>query len=156
MEKTCFKCSRTLAIAEFYKHPQMSDGHLNKCKFCTRLDAHQRREKMLNDPSWVEMEANRQRVKNRESNKLHPEIHRARRAVRSLGRSSDFHLHHWSYLPEHKLDVFKLTPEDHRKAHRHMVYDQEQFQYRRASTMVLLDSRAAHEQFLRELDITPF
>jgi hypothetical protein len=36
--KTCFKCDRELPLAEFYPHPRMADGHLNKCKDCTRAD----------------------------------------------------------------------------------------------------------------------
>ena len=36
--KQCFKCLKELPIDEFYKHPRMGDGHLNKCKECTRRD----------------------------------------------------------------------------------------------------------------------
>ncbi len=36
--KTCFKCGRTLPLGEFYRHPMMADGHLGKCKHCTRSD----------------------------------------------------------------------------------------------------------------------
>lgn len=36
--KKCFKCGRTKAIDLFYPHPQMGDGHLNKCKACTKRD----------------------------------------------------------------------------------------------------------------------
>lgn len=34
--KTCFKCGETKEINEFYKHKFMADGHLGKCKVCTR------------------------------------------------------------------------------------------------------------------------
>lgn len=43
--KTCFKCETDQPLWEFYKHPEMADGHLNKCKRCTKVDAKQNREK---------------------------------------------------------------------------------------------------------------
>jgi len=36
--KTCFKCLSTLPISDFYKHPEMRDGHLGKCKSCSKQD----------------------------------------------------------------------------------------------------------------------
>ena len=36
--KTCFKCGRELPVEQFYKHPRMADGRLNKCKKCTQKD----------------------------------------------------------------------------------------------------------------------
>ena len=34
--KKCFKCGIEWPLIYFYKHPQMKDGHLNKCKKCAR------------------------------------------------------------------------------------------------------------------------
>lgn len=37
--KACFKCEVEKPIFEFYKHPKMNDGHLGKCKSCTKKDS---------------------------------------------------------------------------------------------------------------------
>lgn len=38
LEKTCFKCGKTLPLEMFYRHPRMKDGRLGKCKECNKLD----------------------------------------------------------------------------------------------------------------------
>lgn len=45
--KRCFKCLCELPMTEFYKHSAMSDGHLNKCKACTKKDVLEHRLKNL-------------------------------------------------------------------------------------------------------------
>lgn len=41
--KTCFKCGVSQPLEAFYPHPQMADGHLNKCIDCARSDARRHR-----------------------------------------------------------------------------------------------------------------
>lgn len=45
--KKCFKCLKDLPLSEFYKHVSMSDGHLNKCKSCTKNDVSKHRQDNL-------------------------------------------------------------------------------------------------------------
>ena len=47
MDKACFKCGAVKSLTDFYKHKAMKDGHLNKCKSCTKKDARKHRDDNL-------------------------------------------------------------------------------------------------------------
>ena len=47
MKKRCFKCNKLKLRGDFYKHKQMADGLLGKCKECTKSDVNAHRAKNL-------------------------------------------------------------------------------------------------------------
>jgi len=86
--KTCFKCGHTKPVDDFYRHAQMGDGHLNKCKACTKCDVARYRRTHRESVAEYERErfslaarkaqADRQRDRFRA---VYPEKYRAHNAV---------------------------------------------------------------------------
>lgn len=76
MQKQCFKCEIVKPLLSFYKHPKMSDGHLNKCKDCAKTDVGLHRLKNIEQIRQYD----RNRGKNNERIKANVEITKAWRA----------------------------------------------------------------------------
>jgi hypothetical protein len=76
MEKKCFKCKAVKSLEEFYKHPRMEDGHVNKCKECNKKDVTANRNKNIEKFRAYD----RERAKIPERIKANAEVNRAWRA----------------------------------------------------------------------------
>lgn len=76
LDKECFKCKTVKPLSEFYAHSEMADGHLNKCKVCTKNDVNKHRNLNLEKVRAYD----RERAKNPNRIKLNVEINRAWRA----------------------------------------------------------------------------
>jgi hypothetical protein len=146
----------------------MGDGHLGKCKDCTKSDSKKRALELSNNTEWLQKEKDRVREKyhrlnyrginkpSKESNKIrmlnygikYPEKIKVRRLKGKMkSEIKGNHLHHWSYNIEHAKDVIELSIADHNTAHRFMIYDQERFMYRTLEG-VLLDTKESHLNYI--------
>lgn len=63
--KKCFKCGDVKELSEFYGHPQMPDGHVNKCKVCNKIDV--TKNYMLNRDKYILYERKRYQTPERKS-----------------------------------------------------------------------------------------
>lgn len=87
--KKCFKCGKEKPLSEFYKHPQMGDGHLGKCKECATRDSQERYLEKRKDMEWFLSERERSREK---SHRLNYQSH---------------------YTPEQKKEIMRRFKENH-------------------------------------------
>jgi len=136
--KVCFRCETEQPLSQFYKHKQMADGHLNKCKTCTKKDSGKREKENRENPEWVKKEQARAREKYHrlgykdkqlewDKNKpwtrsnIYKGLHLflKRKGLLSHGQV----VHHWNYSEEHLRNVFIMSLEIHKKIHRHLDLD---------------------------------
>lgn len=136
-QKKCFKCDTAKPLDEFYRHRRMADGHLNKCKDCTKADVRRRRFDPKYRPAVLEYDrrrGNRQdseyrntvRSRDRRADRARNMVNNAVRDGRLLrpDRCSHCHTvgmvhgHHHDY--SRPLDVVWLCVPCHRQLHAFM------------------------------------
>jgi hypothetical protein len=145
--KRCFKCAEEKPLDEFYAHPEMGDGHLNKCKDCAKKDARQHRiknpEKVREYDRSRAQQPHRIALRRREYEREwdnHPDRMKARNALGNAvrdgkvqklpcafcGAEDGLEAHHHDYTKP--LDVTWLCKPCHRRFHaleRMATYDKD-------------------------------
>jgi hypothetical protein len=159
--KTCIRCGSDKELDDFYAHPKMRDGHLNKCKECCKEVA-DIREKALRKNSEDFCEKERLRSKERyhrleykekqvENDKLKPYKNGTYKNLsRDLKLPSDKNGHHWNYsLIE---DVIILDKKFHKFLHRYLILNNDTLIFTTKNDEVL-DSKEKHLEFIEKIKL---
>lgn len=129
--KQCFKCGVLKPLRDFYKHPAMADGHLNKCKECACEDTRQNRSLRIEQyRAYDRRRGNRQgRKYSKEYQRRYPRKYKAQTMVNNAlrdgrlrklpcevcGATKRIHGHHDDYA--YPLNIRWLCAAHHKQWH---------------------------------------
>jgi len=150
--KKCFKCGKILPLTDFYIHKQMGDGHLNKCKSCTKNDVRLKYEDNVVNPEYVEKERLRCRLKYAKYKYKNKIKHSSNKSTCSFLKKNGYDMlnkeaHHWNY--NFKNNIFILNRRNHAIIHKYLIFDEETnlFKY----NGMLIDSAEKHFNIIVEI-----
>ena len=136
--KECFKCNTVKPLEDFYKHSQMLDGHVNKCKECNKNDVTANRNKNIErvraydrargkDPSRIKANTEITRVWRAEDKRRSAAHSRVSQAIRNgcLVRQPCVRCGEVKSLAHHEdydkpLDVMWLCQPCHKQRHKEL------------------------------------
>jgi hypothetical protein len=161
--KICFKCGQEKFLYDFYKHKQMPDGHVNKCKECNKIDIKKNYEVNSLNEDWNEKERLRQRDKYKrlgykskqkewDINKPWKQSSIYKGLSKKLKIEKGLELHHWNYNDGFLEDIIILKTKQHRQSHSLLVLDENEKMFRTKEN-VLLDTKVKHIQYLLDCGI---
>lgn len=167
--KSCISCKIVKPMIFFYRHKEMADGFLNKCKECIRaysrskyneniLDCEfKKREKIRGRDKYERLKNNwssssnvKRKAMNNYKNK-YPEKELAKKACSHLINIDGIEFHHWSYNEDHFKDVIPLEISLHKKIHRYLSYSSKDKKYKTLEG-TLLSTKEMHEQYIQAVE----
>lgn len=156
--KVCFKCNLEKPLSDYYKHGRMADGHMGKCKECTKNDVklhkkanidyvmnydrsrpnkdernlkscERNKEKYHSDSSfkksilkskekWIKENPQKRNAQVAAGNALRDGKIARKTECEHCNSGVRLQKHHWSYEPEHWLDVIWLCTKCHAAEHK--------------------------------------